>query len=59
MSNPATPSAASARQGLAIYFPVLITTSGIVEWLIVRSGDPMQNRPTLVFVLMWMPAFPL
>jgi uncharacterized protein len=57
MSNPATPSAARARQGLAIYFPVLIATSGIVEWLIVRNGDPMQNHPTLVLLLMWMPAF--
>jgi membrane protease YdiL (CAAX protease family) len=57
MSNPATSSAATARQGLAIYFPVLIATSGIVEWLIVRNGDPMQNHPSLVFVLMWTPAF--
>jgi membrane protease YdiL (CAAX protease family) len=57
MTDPATASAAKARQGLAIYFPVLIVTSGIVEWLIVRNGDPMQNHPTLVLVLMWMPAF--
>jgi uncharacterized membrane protein len=56
MTDPATASAAKARQGLAIYFPVLIVTSGIVEWLIVRNGDPMQNHPTLVLVLMWMPA---
>jgi uncharacterized protein len=57
MRDPTTPSAVKARQGLAIYFPVLIVTSGIVEWLIVRDGNPMRNHPTLVFVLMWMPAF--
>jgi uncharacterized protein len=57
MSSPATPSAATARQGLAIYFTVLIATSGIVEWLIVRNGDPMQNHPGLVLMLMWTPAF--
>jgi membrane protease YdiL (CAAX protease family) len=56
MRDPAIPSAARARQGLAIYFSVLIVTSGIVEWLIVRNGDPIQNHPTLVLVLMWMPA---
>ena len=56
MSDPTTPSIARARQGLAIYFPVLVLTSGIVEWLILRNGDPMSNHPNLVLVLMWMPA---
>jgi membrane protease YdiL (CAAX protease family) len=56
MSDSATASAAKARQGLTIFFPVLIVTSGIVEWLIVRDGDPMSNHPNLVLVLMWMPA---
>jgi uncharacterized protein len=56
MSHPTTPSVAKARQGLAIYFPVLIVTSGIVEWFILRDGDPMSNHPNLVLVLMWMPA---
>jgi membrane protease YdiL (CAAX protease family) len=56
MSDPATASAAKARHGLAIFFPVLILTSGIVEWLIVRGGDAMSNHPNLVPVLMWMPA---
>jgi uncharacterized protein len=55
--DPITPSVAKARQGLAIYFAVLIVTSGIVEWLIVRGGDAMENHATLVLVLMWMPAF--
>jgi hypothetical protein len=57
VSDPSTASAAKARQGLAIYFPVLILTSGIVEWLIVRHGDAQAHHPALMFVLMWMPAF--
>ena len=57
MRDPGTLSVAKARQGLAIYFPVLIATSGIVEWLIVRGGDSMQSHPNLLLVLMWMPAF--
>ena len=56
MHDPGTASVAKARQGLAIFFPVLIVTSGIVEWLIVRGGDLMSNHPNLVLVLMWMPA---
>lgn len=46
-----------ARQGLAIYFPVLIIGSGIVEWLIVRDRNAIQNHLWLAFLLMWMPAF--
>jgi uncharacterized protein len=57
MSDAKTPSAARARHGLAIFFSVLIVTSGIVEWLIVRGGDPMSNHVNLVLLLMWMPAF--
>jgi membrane protease YdiL (CAAX protease family) len=56
MPDPTTPSIARARQGLAIYFPVLILTSAIIEWLIVRNDDPMSNHTNLVLVLMWMPA---
>ena len=56
MTDPATASAAQARRGLSIFFPILIVTSGIVEWLIVRDGGPMSNHPNLVLVLMWMPA---
>ena len=50
-------SVAKARQGLAIYFPVLIVASGIVEWLIVRDRNAIQNHLWLAFLLMWMPAF--
>jgi uncharacterized protein len=57
MRDSPTMSAANARQGLSIYFSVLIITSGIVEWLIVRKGGTMvQNRPELMLLLMWMPA---
>lgn len=52
----AAASVAKARQGLAIYFPVLIVASGIIEWLIVRGGDPIQNHLKLTFLLMWIPA---
>jgi len=56
MPKPTTPSVAKARQSLGIYFPVLILTSGIIEWLIVRGGGSLHSHPTLVFLLMWMPA---
>jgi membrane protease YdiL (CAAX protease family) len=56
MSDPAIASAAKARQGLTVFFPVLIVSSAIVEYLIVRDGDPMSNHPNLVLVLMWIPA---
>jgi membrane protease YdiL (CAAX protease family) len=56
VSDPTTPAALKARQGLAIYFAVLILSSGIIEWLIVRHGDPMSDHLDLVLVLMWMPA---
>jgi membrane protease YdiL (CAAX protease family) len=56
MSDPAIASAAKARKGLTVFFPVLIVSSAIVEYLIVRDGDPMSNHPNLVLVLMWIPA---
>lgn len=52
-----TPAAVrKARQGLAIYFAVLIVASGIVEWMIVRPGDAIQHHLRLALLLMWMPA---
>ena len=57
MSDATTPSAAKARQGLAIYFSVLIVTSGIVDWLIARDGHRLRDQQTLLLILMWMPAF--
>ena len=45
-----------ARRGLAIYFAVLIPTSGIFEWLITRQGSALQDQQKFVLMLMWMPA---
>ncbi len=56
IADSTTAAARKARQGLAIYFPVLIVGSGILEWLIVRNTGPIQNAGRLVFFLMWMPA---
>ena len=57
MNASASLSLSKARQGLAIYFAVLVVTSGVVEWLIVREGGAMQGHGNLVLILMWMPAF--
>ena len=46
MNDSAIASAAKAMQDLAIFFPVLIVSSGIVERLIVRGGDPVLPSPT-------------
>jgi CAAX protease family protein len=46
----------AARRGLAVYFAVLVPGSGIVEWLILRTGDQIGKHVGLIFLLMWMPA---
>jgi membrane protease YdiL (CAAX protease family) len=51
----ATP-VAEARRGLAIYFVALILGSGVLEWLVLRAGDPIGNHRGLIFALMWVPA---
>ena len=45
-----------ARQGLAIYFSVLVPASALLEWLLLRTGDPIEKHLGLVFALMWVPA---
>jgi CAAX protease family protein len=45
-----------ARRGLAIYFSVLIPGSALLEWLLLRTGDPIEKHHGLVFALMWIPA---
>ncbi|HWZ59111.1 MAG TPA: CPBP family intramembrane glutamic endopeptidase [Gemmatimonadaceae bacterium] len=55
-SLPLASPAADARRGLTIYFVVLIVGSGIFEWLVLRTGDPIGNHGGLIFGLMWMPA---
>jgi uncharacterized protein len=49
-------SVAKARRGLTVYFAVLIVASGIVEWMIIRPADRIQNHLGVAFLLMWMPA---
>src|SRR5262245_29194550 len=45
-----------ARRGLAIYFSILIPGSAFLEWLLLRTGDPIEKHHGFVFVLMWIPA---
>lgn len=47
---------ANARKGLAIYFVVLIILTGLLEWLLLRTGDPIAKHIGLVYLLMWAPA---
>ena len=47
---------ANARKGLAIYFVVVIILTGLLEWLLLRAGDPIAKHIGLVYLLMWTPA---
>jgi membrane protease YdiL (CAAX protease family) len=47
---------ARARQGLGIYFAVLIPLTGVLEYLVLRTGDPIGKHGGLIFLLMWSPA---
>lgn len=49
-------SVANARKGLAIYFVVLIILTGLLEWLLLRTGDPIAKHIGLIYLLMWTPA---
>jgi membrane protease YdiL (CAAX protease family) len=55
-SLPLVTPVATARRGLAIYLSAVIVGSGILEWLVLRTGDPIGNHQGLIFALMWMPA---
>jgi membrane protease YdiL (CAAX protease family) len=60
MSAPATPideRRRRARRGLAIYFAVLVAGSGVLEFLLIRTGDPIEKHMGLISLLMWTPAF--
>ena len=46
-----------ARRGLAIYFAVLVVGSGLLEFLLIRTGEPIQRHMGLISLLMWTPAF--
>jgi membrane protease YdiL (CAAX protease family) len=45
-----------ARRGLAIYLVLVIIGSGVLEWMIFRTGDSIDKHMGLVTVLMWTPA---
>ena len=45
-----------ARMGLLIYFAVLLPSTAVLEWLLLRAGDSIRNHLGLVLPLMWMPA---
>ena len=44
-----------ARKGLAVYFGVLVPASAALEFLLLRTGQPIQSHPGLIFLLMWCP----
>lgn len=43
-----------ARQGLAIYFAIVIIVSAVLEWLVIRTGS-LEHSGGLIFALMWTP----
>jgi membrane protease YdiL (CAAX protease family) len=43
-----------ARQGLAIYFAVVVVVSAVFEWLLIRAGS-LEHSVGLVLALMWTP----
>src|SRR5262245_12029074 len=45
-----------ARRGLAVYFAVLVPASATLEFLVLRTKEPIQTHPGLIFLLMWCPA---
>ena len=44
-----------ARKGLLVYFSLLVACSAVIEWLLIRTGDPIRNQIALVSLLMWTP----
>jgi membrane protease YdiL (CAAX protease family) len=48
---------ARARRGLGIYFTVLVLGSGLLEFLLIRTGEPIGKHTGLIALLMWTPAF--
>jgi membrane protease YdiL (CAAX protease family) len=43
-----------ARQGLAIYFAIVIIVSAVFEWLLIRAGT-LEHSGGLLLALMWTP----
>ena len=46
----------SARQGLAIYFAVLLAGSAFLEWKILRTGESTRKIQLLILTMMYIPA---
>jgi membrane protease YdiL (CAAX protease family) len=44
-----------ARKGLILYFSILVAGSAIIEWILIRTGEPIENHLGLVLLLMWTP----
>lgn len=45
-----------ARRGLAIYLVLVVIGSGLLEWMILRTGDSIEKHMGLITLLMWTPA---
>ncbi|MHB1417442.1 MAG: CPBP family intramembrane glutamic endopeptidase [Chloroflexota bacterium] len=43
-----------ARQGLAIYLAIVVVASGILDWIIIQSGESTSGQGA-VALLMWVP----
>ena len=50
------PNIKRARTGLAIYFVVLLVLTGVAQFLIIHTGEPLAEHIGLVYLLMWSPA---
>lgn len=44
-----------SRKGLLVYFSLLVAGSAVIEWLLIRTGEPIRNQIALVSLLMWTP----
>jgi len=50
------PAERAARRQLTLYFSLLVVGSAVLEWLIIRTGEPIQQHIGLAHTLMWVPA---
>jgi membrane protease YdiL (CAAX protease family) len=53
---PSVDSVQRARRGLAIYLVLVIIGSGVLEWMILKTGDSIEKHMGLITMLMWTPA---
>lgn len=53
---PSLDSVQRARRGLAIYLVLVIIGSGVLEWMILKTGDSIEKHMGLISMLMWTPA---